>query len=285
MNHLIKATNISFLYEGNDSLTLKDISFELGLGQSLGILGPNGGGKSTLMKILSGILIPSSGELEISNYKIHGEKDFPYKLISYIPQSSGLNLSLPIRAHEYLEFAAKSMGIKEADKKIKHFAAKVGIDKKLNYLFKNMSGGEMQRVLLCKALLNHPQILLLDEPTKGLDSQGQDQLLGILKNIKEEHNTAVVIVDHNINQIIRHCDKVICLNKTSHWHDHKDLLTKNVLENIYHCEFEHLLIHEKESGESSNHSDHHEFCDHDHSHHHPHDHQGQKAHSYVWRKK
>ena len=73
-----------------------------------------------------------------------------------------------------------------------------------------------------------------------------------------------MIVDHNINQIIKHCDKILCLNRTSHWHDHKDLLTRNVLESIYHCEFEHLLIHENVQNKANAH----QFChDHDHDHH------------------
>lgn len=261
--NIISANQISFKYPDSKEYTLKNISFTLNTSESLGILGPNGGGKSTLMKILSGFYSPTEGTISLFGNQIN-ESNFPYLKVSYVPQSASINSILPLKAFEYLTYAAQSIGIKHYQNKIQEVAEKVGIEKKLDFYFRDMSGGEKQRVLLAKALLNDPQILLLDEPTKGLDGQGQDQLLGILKNIKNDFNTAVVIVDHNINQIIRHCDKVLCLNGNSHWHDHKDLLTKNVLENIYHCEFEHLLIHENETLNHSENSHDHHFCDHDH---------------------
>jgi zinc transport system ATP-binding protein len=266
MNQVISATHLSFKYSDRTDLAIKDISFSLNNGESLGILGPNGGGKSTLMKILSGLITNFTGELKLFQNIQNSKSKFPYDLISYVPQTTSINFSLPLKAIEYLEIAAKSMNLSDPSTRINLIAKDVGILDKLNFQFKEMSGGEQQRVLLCKALLIKPQILLLDEPTKGLDSQGQDQLLQIIKNIKDKHSTAIVIVDHNINQIIRHCDKVLCLNKSSHWHDHKDLLTKNILENIYHCEFEHLLIHENESITHTEKTHDHQFCDHDHNH-------------------
>lgn len=281
MKIALKANDISFQYPDNDELTLKNISFELYSGEALGVLGPNGGGKTTLMKILSGMLRPTSGTLNINNDEIN-QRHFPHHLVSYIPQSNMLNLSMPMSAMEYLTYASNALGIKNANDKIQEITKKVGINHKLNYQFRNMSGGEKQRVLLAKSLLTDPKILLLDEPTKGLDSLGQDQLLNLLKEIQNISQAAVVIVDHNINQIIRHCDKVICLNRTSHWHDHKELLTKNVLENIYHCEFEHLLIHENEAHEHDDHTHSHEFCNHDHPHSHSHT---TNKHKYILRNK
>lgn len=249
MKTLIEASHLSFRYPNQSEFTLKDIQFSLKESESMGILGPNGGGKSTLIKLLSRTLIPTSGKLHID------------ALSSYVPQSSGLNTIFPMTAYEFLFYAGKALGIKNPDQKIQEVSAKIGINDKLSYSFQNMSGGEKQRILLSKALLTDPRILLLDEPTKGLDSLGQDQLLGVLTHIKEEFKTAVVIVDHNINQVIRHCDKILCLNRTSHWHEHKDLLTQSILENIYRCEFEHLLIHDKEKGQHNNH----QFCNHPHA--------------------
>lgn len=284
MSELIKAINISYRYEGKSENAIDQISFGLNSGESLGILGPNGGGKTTLMKILSGLIPHFQGELFLFGKNV--QSNFPYKEISYVPQTSQLNMALPLRAIDYLNYAAEAINIKNAQQKILQLAKQVGIENKLEFFMRDMSGGEKQRVLIAKALLNSPQILLLDEPTKGLDSLGQDQLLLIIKEIKENHQTAIVIVDHNINQIIRHCDKVLCLNKNSHWHDHKDLLTKNVLENIYHCEFEHLLIHENESNHQGDSHTQHLFCDH-------HDEKSghhlvldqSKKHKFIWRKK
>jgi zinc transport system ATP-binding protein len=263
---ILKVSNLGFKYPGQIEMTLRNINFSLRNGEALGVMGPNGGGKTTLMKILSGVLKSSEGELIFFNQDVTDLKNFPREQISYIPQTSGINLSLPLSAYEYLFYAGKALGIKELDAKINTYAKQVGISEKLNYFFKDMSGGEKQRVLIAKALLNNPRLIILDEPTKGLDSLGQDQLLFILKKIREENQTAVIIVDHNINQVIRFCDKIICLNKTSHWHDNKELLTKNILENIYHCELEHLLIHEKELSHNTEHAHDHQFCSHEHQH-------------------
>lgn len=263
-NPILSAEKICYSYNG-ESPTLKDISFSLFEGESLGVLGPNGGGKSTLMKIIVGLLTADSGELYFEGKNVKEFKKYPFEKFSYVPQNSELNSILPVKVSEYMEFAKaiyKNISAKEIDDLLEL----VGILHKKDSLISSLSGGEKQRVLLARALINKPKLLLLDEPTKGLDSNGQDQLLSIIEKIKARDRTAVMIVDHNINQIIRNCHKILCLNRTYHWHDHRDLLTKNILEDVYHCEFEHLLIHENDLQNNTEHtgSDH-LFCNHDHA--------------------
>lgn len=270
---ILQASKICFSY--NDGpLTLKDISFSLLAGESLGVLGPNGGGKSTLMKIVAGLLKADSGELYFEEKNSKDFKNYPFEKFSYVPQNSELNTILPVKVFEYMNFA-KSLYKNQNKNKTENSSAQidelldlVGILHKKDSLISKLSGGEKQRVLLARALINRPKLLLLDEPSKGLDSNGQDQLLAIIEKIKSRDKTAVMIVDHNISQIIRNCHKILCLNGTSHWHDHRDLLTKNILEDIYHCEFEHLLIHENDLKKNADQksSDHHLFCNHDHNH-------------------
>lgn len=264
---ILRADNICFSYNGITP-TLKDISFTLLAGESLGVLGPNGGGKTTLMKIVVGLLKPESGDLFFEENNSKSFKHYPYEFFSYVPQHSELNTILPVKVSEYMNFA-KSLYKqlrKENSAYIDELLDLVGIFHKKDSLISSLSGGERQRVLLARALINRPKLLLLDEPSKGLDSNGQDQLLAIIEKIKNRDKTAVMIVDHNINQIIRNCHKILCLNGTYHWHDYRDLLTKNILEDIYHCEFEHLLIHENDlnkKGDQQN-ADQHLFCNHDH---------------------
>jgi zinc transport system ATP-binding protein len=263
---ILRADKISFSYDA-EGPTLKNISFSLFSGESLGVLGPNGGGKSTLMKIIVGLLKSDSGQLFFEEKLSSDYSKYPFELFSYVPQNSELNTILPVKVSEYMDFAKSLYNKKQLLVENDELLDLVGILHKKNSLISSLSGGEKQRVLLARALINKPKLLLLDEPTKGLDSNGQDQLLAIIEKIKTKDNTAVMIVDHNINQIIRNCHKILCLNRTYHWHDHSDLLTKNILEDVYHCEFEHLLIHEndlKSNGEHKGH-DHHLFCDHDHS--------------------
>lgn len=258
---ILRADKITFSYDGVDPI-LKDISFTLHKGESLGVLGPNGGGKSTLMKTIAGLLRATSGKLYFDGKEISEYGTYPYHLFSYVPQTSELNPAMPVKVSEYMDFSLSLHKIKNP-----HLCSElldlVGIAHKKDTLLSKLSGGEKQRVLLARAMVQNPKILLLDEPTKGLDSKGQDQLLTLIESIKKRDNTAVMIVDHNINQIIRSCHNILCLNRQYHWHDHRDFLTKNILEDVYHCEFEHLLIHEKDlSAEGHDHA--HHFCAHDH---------------------
>lgn len=261
---ILKAEKICFSYNGSTP-TLKDISFTLFAGESLGVLGPNGGGKSTLMKIIAGLLKADSGDLYFEDKNLKEYKKYPFNLFSYVPQNSELNTILPVKVYEYMNYA-QSLHLKKDDGQIDELLKLVGIFHKKDFLISKLSGGEKQRVLLARALINKPKLLLLDEPSKGLDSNGQDQLQAIIEKIKSHDKTAVVIVDHNITQTIKNCHKILCLNGTYHWHDHRDLLTKNILEDIYHCEFEHLLIHENELSQNDNHqnADNHLYCNHDH---------------------
>jgi zinc transport system ATP-binding protein len=268
-NSILKAEHISFSFQDSKDLILNNITFEVLKGESLGILGPNGGGKSTLVKLIAGLLTPSSGKFYYDNIMYNGKSPFPFKLMAYVPQTTELNTILPINVFDFLKIASKTQLLENAEKRILELLNVVNMSYKKAALLDQLSGGEKQRVLIARALLHSPKLILLDEPMKGLDSNGQDQLQALLKDIKAIHQTAVVIVDHNISQIIKTCDKILCLNKTSHWHNHTDLLTQNILEDIYHCEFEHLLIHKQE--QIPNHT----FCNHDHKHEHKH----------IWRKK
>ena len=258
---ILRADKISFSYEGQDGPILKDISFSLKKGESLGVLGPNGGGKSTLMKIIAGLLKPSSGELYFDEKPLSEYSKYPYHLFSYVPQSSELNATMPVKVYEFLDFTISLYKIKNP-KLVDELLDLVGMSHKKDSLLSKLSGGEKQRVLIARAMVQKPQILLLDEPTKGLDSNGQDQLLSLIETIKKRDQTAVMIVDHNINQIIKSCHNILCLNRQHHWHDQREFLTKNILEDIYHCEFEHLLIHEKDLETENMHG--HHFCNHDH---------------------
>ncbi len=250
---ILEVENLSFSYGNDQNFVLNDISFKLKKGETLGILGPNGGGKSTLMKLMAGIIVPSSGTLK---YNIEINND-----LSFLPQSSDLNTTFPMTVIDFLKLTPNTTREKYVEA-----LTMTGIEHKKKYLLQNLSGGELQRVLIARSILEKPKLLLLDEPTKGLDGQGIDLLLCVLKNLKEKTGTAIVLIDHNINEVVKFCDKILCLNKTFHWHNHSELLTKTVLEDIYHCEFEHLKLHEKDASSSasldSNSIHNHQFCQH-----------------------
>lgn len=257
IGHYYKTNNdISFYGSSSENQwILKNISFNLDSAQSLGIIGPNGGGKSTLLKIIAGLTNPCEGKVVREGIKT----------ISYLPQESSLNTLLPLSVYDILDFSLMKSKLdkKTKEEKILEAIKKVELSDYSKSPYSSLSGGQKQRVFLAKLFLEAPDLLILDEPTKGLDGQGQDILLKTIEELKKKHNTIVIIVDHNINQIIKHCDKVLCLNKTTHWHDKKELLNPKIIEHIYHCELEHLLIHESEGFSGATHK--HEHCDHDHA--------------------
>lgn len=261
----ISVSNLNF--NRGTTPILANISFNLEASESLGIIGPNGGGKSTLLNILAGALYPSSGEMIIDGVKIKKESQFPYEKIAYVPQHTELDCTLPLNVYDFIHFGLlgkKNTNPKSADQVMEL----TGISKKRNSLLNELSGGERQRVLISKALISNPKILILDEPTTGLDTNGEDQLLSLLEDVQKNTKTTLIVVDHNIAQVINFCDKILCLNKTHHWHQNKELLTTSVLGSIYHCEFEHLVLHQKTPDENNRHS-HHKFCegaDHKHTH-------------------
>ena len=273
INNVLRVDKICFSYTQDDEI-LKDVSFTIKPGQSLGVLGPNGGGKSTLIKIIAGLIKPKSGTLYFNDVKVNLDEKHPFTFFSYVPQNSELNTILPITVLEFMKFSTPNKFQEKIDKMLEL----VGMIKKKNSLISTLSGGEKQRVLIARAMIIDPKLLLLDEPTKGLDSNGQDQLLSLIEDIKIKSQTSVMIVDHNINQIIKNCENILCLNRSHHWHNKKDFLTKNILEDIYHCEFEHLLIHEKDLTEQTNHHGH-KFCQHEHLD------QNDRTHSVILRKK
>ena len=257
----IEVKDLSFSYpeaqfnknpDSSNREILHKITFNVDRGEILGILGPNGGGKSTLLKLLAGLLSPTTGMI---NFNTTQEREG----LIYIPQKDLRNLSYPITIFEYLE---SSRLPKELIKKAQCLEAleKVDLKRPINQPMSELSGGEFQRVLLAKAYLQKSEIILMDEPTKGLDGTGQDKLLELLSEFKKD--AAVILVDHNIAQVLKHCDRLLCLNKSFHWHDHRSQLKKDILENTYHCEFEHLLIHEK-AGDILEH-DHYACTDHNH---------------------
>ncbi len=243
MNSFLKVENLTFNYLPEEAI-LSGISFELAQKKSLGIIGPNGGGKSTLLKILSGLLEGATGEIYWKGKKVDTRLSIDAR-IAYVPQKDNVNSALPITVKDMVAFGCLPSKVSRND--LNKILEKMGLDKIRNKLIRELSGGQLQRVLLAKAVIRKPEILLLDEPTKGLDSTGQDQLLELIDQVINDYQCSVILVDHNINQVIKHCDQILCLNRTHHWHDKKEMFNKDIMNSVYHCEFEHTLIHETQT--------------------------------------
>lgn len=256
---MLNAKNLTFSYPENPSV-LEGISFEIESAGMLGIIGPNGGGKSTLLKLMVGLLPLQEGTITFENISLPAKE-----LVGYVPQTQELNDSLPMRVSDFLNLLPR-----RPVHSLEECLNRVGLTDKRDALMRELSGGQRQRALLARALRLAPKLLILDEPTTGLDGQGQDQLMQLLKSLQQIDKTTIVVVDHNLGQVLKHADKILCLNRKHHWHERRELITKDIIEDIYHCEFEHIRLHEA----GSRFDDHHHECEHDH--HHDHNHEDKK---------
>ncbi len=192
---LISASDISFIR--NDRKILHDVSFAILPEQIITVIGPNGAGKSTLIKILLGILKPDTGYVEKRSDVI----------VSYLAQKIKSDDSMPLTVTRLL--ALSGCKNKAEHKKV---LAEVGVENLYKADFHALSGGETQRVLLARCLLRKPNLLILDEPTQGLDFNGGIELYHLLKKIRRRYKCAIVIISHDLHLVMDATDEVICLN-------------------------------------------------------------------------
>jgi ABC-2 type transport system ATP-binding protein len=188
-----------------------NISFQVNKGEVLGFLGPNGAGKSTTMKIITCYLAPSEGDVEVGGYSILKEPEKVKQLIGYLPENNPLYLDMPII--EYLEFSALLQGVAKVrvNSRIKEMIRVCGLMGEKHKLIGELSKGYRQRVGLAQAMIHDPQVLILDEPTTGLDP---NQIVEIRKLIKEIGKEKTVILStHNLPEVESTCDRILIINK------------------------------------------------------------------------
>ncbi|MEM0331139.1 MAG: metal ABC transporter ATP-binding protein [Archaeoglobaceae archaeon] len=193
----IKAKNLSYSY--GKQRVLENLNFEICENEFVAILGPNGAGKTTLLKCILGTL-KAEGELRVLDSDPRKDKRI-LRFVSYVPQRSSLSLDLPLTVEKVL-----SMRSKELDWKI---LENLELVDKLNLLFRELSGGFQQRVLIARALMNKPRIILLDEPFNGIDLVSQEKILEMLENV----DATILIVLHNINPVLHTLDRIMLLNR------------------------------------------------------------------------
>ncbi|MFC0521735.1 ATP-binding cassette domain-containing protein, partial [Mesonia maritima] len=201
----IEVKNITKLYGSQKALD--NISFSVKTGEIVGFLGPNGAGKSTMMKILTGSLSPSSGTALINDIDIQKDKLKLQKKIGYLPEHNPLYEEMFVR--EYLQFNANVYAIKK--NKVEEVIKLTGLAPEANKKIEQLSKGYRQRVGLANALLHNPDVLILDEPTTGLDP---NQLVEIRKLIQEiAKNKTIFLSTHIMQEVEAICDRVIIINK------------------------------------------------------------------------
>jgi len=195
MTSLVTLENISVHFARRP--VLSGISLTLTPGRILTLLGPNGAGKSTLVRVVLGLLAPTSGQVQ---------RDAGLR-IGYVPQKLHIDPTLPVSVERFMLL---TRGAKRAD--VLPALKRVQAGHLLNAPLQKLSGGETQRVLLARALLNQPQLLVLDEPTQGVDVNGQVALYDLIDQLRHELNCAVLMVSHDLHLVMAKTDEVLCLN-------------------------------------------------------------------------
>ena len=196
MSSLISLENISVSF--GQRAVLAKVSLTLLPGKILTLLGPNGAGKSTLVRVVLGLIAPTQG-------KVTRHEQLR---IGYVPQKIHLDATLPLTVERFMLLRR---GVRRGD--ILPALKRVQAAQLINAPLQKLSGGEMQRVLLARALLNQPQLLVLDEPTQGVDVNGQVALYDLIDQLRRELNCGVLMVSHDLHLVMAKTDEVLCLNQ------------------------------------------------------------------------
>ena len=230
---LIKINDLFYKYNKTD--VLENINLSIKDDDFLAIIGPNGGGKSTLLKLILGLLTPQTGKIE---------KKIKNSLIGYVPQNTNLNIDFPITALEIV-----LMGHISSKKKIFGYSKediacameslkKVSMEKFANSKIGDLSGGQRQRVFIARALCSNPKIMLLDEPTASIDVKGQREIYELLKELNKF--ICIVVVSHDISVLLNYAKNVAHINKNLVYHSLENIQKNLDTQNEHLCEVELL---------------------------------------------
>lgn len=203
---MIELKNVTKKY-GNFK-AVDNISFKIEKGEVVGFLGQNGAGKTTTMKMITGLIEPTDGEIFIENEKISRKSR---KCIGYMPENTPLYQELTVK--EFIDYMAELKGLKRQERKqqVQKLITDLGLADVENKLIRNISRGYKQRVSLSGALIGNPDILILDEPTVGLDPKQVIEIRNLIKSLRKNHT--VFISSHILSEISQMCQKVIIINK------------------------------------------------------------------------
>ena len=205
--HIIDVSNLNFGY--TSELVLKDVNLCVDEGQFICITGENGSGKSTLLKVLLGELKHFEGSIKLFGNPINSIKDF--KDIGYVPQNSVMNkVAFPTTCREmvainlYRSFGPVKFPGKKHFERAEKALVDMGLEKYVRTPFNELSGGLQQRVMITRALINDPRLLILDEPTAGVDNESKVRFLELLETVTQERNITAVLVSHELELVSRH---------------------------------------------------------------------------------
>ncbi|WP_226703266.1 zinc ABC transporter ATP-binding protein ZnuC [Microbulbifer elongatus] len=244
---LIRAHNLGLEIAGRQ--LLRDISLELHPAEIVTVIGPNGAGKTTLLRLLLGLSRPTTGSVERQ----------PGLRLGYMPQRLQIDATMPMTVGRFLQLGIDGVNVEQA-------LARVAAPHLAGTRLADLSGGEMQRVLLARAAARKPQLLVLDEPTQGVDLGGQSEVYQLIAQLRDELQCGVLLVSHDLHLVMAATDRVLCVNQHICCHGHPEQVSKDPVYLEMFGDKLALYTHQ--------HNHHHDLsgevvddcCDHDHAH-------------------
>ena len=247
---LVSFKNASFGY--TRSLALQNLNLEIRQGEFIGVIGPNGSGKTTFLRAILGLILPRSGSLQIFDCSCEKLQCHHRARIGYVPQKDSVDPSFPITVFETVLMGRYStLGLwKRPGKRDREIAVRalenVNMTGFLETPLGNLSGGQQRRVFIARALAQEPQILLLDEPTTGIDSPTAHSIIDLIRRLHRELRLTIVFVTHEINTISPFIDRLVLLNRELIASGKpSEILVKEILSRVYGKE---VMILEREKG-------------------------------------
>jgi len=236
---VITLKNVSFQYD--NKIVLDQINLDIKRGSFIGLLGPNGGGKTTLIKIILGLLQPKEGSVTLLNQPLSEFNDWNH--IGFVSQKSNtFNKGFPATVFEVVAMGLTAkigyfkFFTKQHRRQVLHVIKQVGMEEYTYENIGNLSGGQQQRVFIARALVSEPELLILDEPTVGVDVKNVERFYELLHQLNNEQNITLLLVTHNIEAMAKYATDVVCLNQSMHFHGKPEeyaSLSEKELANIY----------------------------------------------------
>lgn len=230
---VVQVEHVNFSWQ--DKPVLVDCSLEVGKGVFLGLLGPNGGGKTTLLRLILGELVPYSGRVVTLDTEAHclGRRRH---LIGYVPQRERAELNFPATALDAVvmgTFATLGWGRRTGRtqrEQALHTLDRLGLAEVAHQPLRELSGGQQQRVFVARAMVSLPQLLLLDEPTVGMDVAAQELFFERLRALQKERGLTVIMATHDMEHTRHVADWIACISQQIHWHEPSETVTEEALE-------------------------------------------------------
>jgi zinc transport system ATP-binding protein len=247
MADLVEISNLDFAYGAGVQPVLKGVDLRIESGTTMGLIGPNGGGKTTLIRLLLGLLEPTAGSIRIGGLTPR-QAIRRGDVVGYLPQSPQPAPSFPLSARQIvrLGLAGKTGMLRPYARDDLAFADqlldRVGVADVADKPVASLSGGQLQRVYIARALAPRPKLLLLDEPTTGIDRPGQQRFIEFVQGLKNELGLTVVFVSHDLRAVSSISDRIACLNLTLHYHDVPDRMPADLVYRMFACDLEAMGI-------------------------------------------